>query len=74
MFRSLIAIAALVTSVSAISQALPLYGVARYGQARFAASGSVQAIPSIPLWVTITLAVALWAVVYLMRRKESTND
>ena len=74
MMRTLIAIAALVASVSAIAQALPLYGVARYGEARFATSESAQAIPLMPLWATVTLAVALWAVVYLMRRKESTND
>jgi hypothetical protein len=40
MFRSAIAIAALVASVVAIAQALPLYGVAQYGSARFAASES----------------------------------
>ena len=74
MMRSLIAIAALVASVSAIAQALPLYGVARYGVARFAASESAQAVPSMPLWATVTLAVALWAVVCLMRKKESAND
>jgi hypothetical protein len=59
MFRSVIAVAAMVASVSSIAQALPLCGVARYGQVRFAASESVQAIPSMPLWATITLAVAL---------------
>ena len=69
-----IAIAALLASVSAIAQALPLYGVARYGEASFAASESAQAVPSMPLWATVTLAVALWAVVYLMRDKESTID
>ena len=88
MFRSIIAVAALVASVSAIAQALPLYGVARYGEARFAASDSpvgvsggtagedalVHAVPSIPLWATITLAVLLWTLVYLMRKKESAND
>ena len=74
MMRTIIAIAALVASVSAISQALPLYGVARYGEARFAASEPVQAVPSMPLWATVTLAVTLWAVVYLMRNKESAND
>lgn len=72
--RSLIAIAALVASVSAIAQALPLYGVARYGEARFAASESALPVPSMPLWATVILAVALWAVVYLMRDKESTID
>ena len=91
--RFLIAVAALVASVSAIAQALPLYGVARYGEARFAASDSpvdvsggsttggtagedalVHAVPSIPLWATITLAVLLWTLVYLMRKKESAND
>ena len=74
MFKSIIAIAALVASVSAIAQALPLYGVARYGEARFAASESAQAIPLMPLWATVTLDVTLWAVVYLMRKKESAND
>jgi hypothetical protein len=74
MFRSAIVIAALVASVSAIAQALPLHGVARYGEARFAASESAQAVPSMPLWATFTLAVTLWAVVYLIRKKESAND
>ena len=74
MMRTIIAIAALVASVSAISQALPLYGVARYGEARFAASEPVQAVPSMPLWATVILAVTLWAVVYLTRKKESAND
>ena len=74
MMRTIIAIAALVASVSAISQALPLYGVARYGEARFAASESAQAVPSMPLWATVILAVTLWAVVYLTRKKESAND
>ena len=74
MFRSMIVVAALVASVSSIAQALPLCGVARYGQVRFAASESVQAVPSMPLWATVTLAVTLWAVVYLMRNKESAND
>ena len=74
MMRTLIAIAALVASVSAIAQALPLYGVAKYGEARFAASESAQGVPSMPLWATVTLAVTLWAVVYLMRKKESAND
>ena len=110
MIRTLIAIAALVASVAAIAQALPQYGTARYGEARFAesdsfadvsegsttgntfdssdfgvdlgnfdtgtaeADASAQAIPSMPLWATITLAVLLWTVVYLMRRKETTHD
>ena len=34
----------------------------------------VHAVPSIPLWATITLAVLLWTLVYLMRKKESAND
>lgn len=75
--RFLIAVAALVASVSAIAQTLPLYGVARYGEAVFAqASGGADAlpVPSMPLWATVTLAVTLWAVVYLMRKKESAND
>ena len=28
-------------------------------------------VPFMPLWATITLAVALWVVVYLIRTKES---
>ena len=108
--RSLFAIAALVASVAAVAQALPQYGVARYGEARFAesdssadvsqdsatgstfdssgfgedfgsfntgiaeADASAQAVPSMPLWATITLAVLLWTVVYLMRRKETAHD
>ena len=74
MMRALTVLAALVASVSAIAQALPLYGVARYGEARFAASESAQAVPSMPLWATVTLAVTLWAVVYVVKNKESAND
>lgn len=59
MFRSAIAVAALVASVAAIAQALPLYGVARYGEARF--SESTQAVPAMPLWATTTPPV-LYAV------------
>ena len=61
-------------SLLAIAQGLPKFGTANFGEAVFGqASTGADAlpVPFMPLWANITLAVALWALVYLMRSKES---
>ena len=70
----LIVLPALFFSGLAVAQGLPRFGCARFGEAVFGqASTCADAlpVPFMPLWATITLAVALWAVAYLMRSKES---
>ena len=68
---------ALTASLFAIAQSLPVFGTAKFGQAVFgeASVGTTGAdalpVPFMPPWATITLAVALWVVAYLMRSKES---
>lgn len=73
---------ALFFSGLAVAQGLPRFGTARFGQAAFgsltSSSGSSSgvadsavSVPFMPLWATISLAVALWILVYLMRPKES---
>ena len=75
--RTFVLIFALGASLLAIAQSLPVFGTAKFGQAVFgeASVGTTGAdalpVPFMPLWATITLAVALWAVVYLMHSKES---
>ena len=72
--RRLCAISALFFSGLAIAQGLPRFGTARFGEAVFGqASTGADAlpVPFMPLWATLTLAVALWVVAYLMRSKES---
>ena len=60
------------TSLVAVAQSLPQFGTAIFGQATFSQAGAdALPVPFMPLWATITLAVALWAVVYLMRAKEA---
>ena len=70
---------ALTASLFAIAQSLPVFGTAKFGQAVFgeASVGTTGVgadalpVPFMPLWATITLAVTLWVVAYLMRSKES---
>ena len=68
---------ALIASLLAIAQSLPVFGTAKFGQAVFgeASVGTTSAdalpVPFMPLWATVTLAVTLWVVAYLMRSKES---
>ncbi|MFL2503462.1 MAG: hypothetical protein ACJ0Q1_11230 [Luminiphilus sp.] len=72
--KRLCAISALFFSGLAIAQGLPRFGTARFGEAVFGqASTGADAlpVPFMPLWATLTLAVALWGVAYLMRNKES---
>ena len=72
--RKLVVVTAIFFSGLAIAQGLPKFGTARFGDAVFgqASSGAdALPVPFMPLWATITLAVALWAVVYLMRAKRA---
>ena len=66
-------------SLLAVAQSLPRFGTAKFGEAVFgeASVGTTGVgadalpVPFMPLWATITLAVTLWVVAYLMRTKES---
>ena len=75
--RQLIVLSAVFFSGLAVAQSLPRFGTARFGQAVFgeasvgAAGANALPVPFMPLWATITLAVTLWVVAYLMRSKES---
>ena len=62
---------ALTASLFAIAQSLPVFGTAKFGEAQFGVAEPALPVPFMPLWATITLAVALWVVAYLMRSKES---
>ena len=67
----LVVLSALFFSGLAVAQGLPRFGSARFGQAQFGVAEPALPVPFMPLWATITLAVALWVVAYLIRSKES---
>ena len=77
--RKLIVLSAVFFSGLAVAQSLPRFGTDKFGQAIFgeASVGTTGVgadalpVPFMPLWATVTLAAALWAVAYLMRSKES---
>ena len=74
MIRLLTMSTALLFTGLAVAQSLSRFGAARFGESVFgqASSGAdALPVPFMPLWATITLAVALWVVAYLMRSKES---
>ena len=70
---------AITASLLAVAQSLPVFGTAKFGESVFGEASvgttSVGAdalpVPFMPLWATITLAIALWVMAYLMRSKES---
>ena len=76
--KKLVAVTAILFSGLAVAQGrlMPVFGVARFGEASATFGGVALTVPVpvpvpfMPLWATITLAVALWAVVYLIRNKE----
>ena len=71
--RKLVVATAILFSGLAVAQGrlMPVFGVARFGEASSTFGGVALPVPFMPLWATITLAVALWALAYLMRSKES---
>jgi hypothetical protein len=68
--KKLVAVTAILFSGLAVARMMPIFGVARFGEASATFGGVALPVPFMPLWATITLAVALWVVVYLMRNKE----
>ena len=70
--KKLVAVTAILISGLAVAQGrlMPVCGVARFGEASATFGGVALPVPFMPLMATIALAVALWAVVYLMRNKE----
>ena len=69
--KKIVILSAVFFSGLAIAQGLPRFGTARFGQAQFGVAEPALPVPFMPLWATITLAIALWVVAYLMRSKES---
>ena len=69
--RNLVVVAAIFFSGLAVAQGLPRFGTAKFGEAAFGVAEPALPVPFMPLWATITLAIALWVVAYLMRSKES---
>ena len=69
MMKRLVVLTALCLSGLAAARSMPIFGVARLGEASF--GGVAVPVPSMPLWSIILLAVSLWVVVFLMRTKES---
>ena len=69
--RKLVLVTAIFFSGLAFAQGLPRFGTAKFGEAQFGVAEPALPVPFMPLWATITLAVALWVVTYLMRSQES---
>ena len=77
--RKLVVVTAIFFSGLAVAQGLPKFGTAKFGEAVFGGASvgttgvgtDALPVPFMPLWATITLAVALWVMAYLMRSKES---
>ena len=68
--RTLAVLSAVFFSGLTVAQGLPRFGTARFGEASFGVAEPALPVPFMPLWATITLALSLWVVVYLMRTKE----
>ena len=71
LIKRFVLLAALCVSGLAVAQGLPRFGTAKFGEASFGVPEPSVPVPFMPLWAIITLAVALWIVVYVMRTKES---
>ena len=69
--KNLVVLSAVLFSGLAVAQGLPRFGTAKFGEATFGVAEPALPVPFMPLWATITLAVALWVVAFLMRSKES---
>jgi hypothetical protein len=70
LIKRLFVLAALCVSGLAVARSMPIFGVARFGEASSVFGGVSVPVPYMPLWAIILLAVALWVVAYLMRTKE----
>lgn len=68
--KKLVVLNAIFFSGLAVARMMPIFGVARFGDASATFGGVALPVHFMPLWATITLAVALWVVVYIMRNKE----
>ena len=68
--KRLVVLSAVFVSGLAVAQGLPRFGTAKFGEAAFGVAEPAVPVPFMPLWATITLAAALWVVVYLMRNQE----
>jgi hypothetical protein len=60
LIKRFVLLAALCFSGLAVARNMPIFGVARFGEAQF--GGVSVPVPFMPVWATITLAVALWVV------------
>ena len=67
--KNLVVLSAVFFSGLAFAQSPPVFGEASVGTTGVGADA--LPVPFMPLWATITLAVALWVVAYMMRSKES---
>ena len=70
--KKLVAVTAILFSGLAVAQGrlMPVFGGALFGEASATFGGVALPVPFMPVWATITVAVALWVVVFLMRNKE----
>ena len=72
--KLLATVAAVCLSALAAAQGVARFGTARFGEAVFASATSSETssvpVPSMPLWATVSLALAVWVLVYLIRTKE----
>ena len=76
--KKLVVLSAIFFSGLAVAQSLPRFGTAKFGQAVFgeASVGTTGAgadalpVPFMPLWVTVTLTVALWLLAFRLQRKD----
>tara|TARA_R110002110_G_scaffold110071_4_gene274503 strand:- start:129629 stop:129853 length:225 start_codon:yes stop_codon:yes gene_type:complete len=59
-------IAAIFVSALAVAQSLPVFGVARFGEAQFGVA-SATPVPFMPLWVLICTALSLWLIAYKIK-------
>jgi len=69
--KKIVILSAVFFSGLAVAQGLPRFGSARFAEAQFGVAEPALPVPFMPLWATITLAVSLWVVAYLMRAKEA---
>ena len=69
--RKLVGVIAIFFSGLAIAQGIPRFCTVKFGEAAFGEAEPALPVPFMPVWATISLAAALWAVFYLMRSKES---